>query len=93
MARRPREPAHLAPAELLTFDRADWERGDDDGRWQPAFQRWWKARAEFREKYPDSDTLGNRLEQIRLEVCTQQNTMRAEWEATHGPDDYPTAEL
>ena len=78
MARRAHRPAHLAPVELLSFDRQHWEREDDNGRWQPAFLRWLKARAEFRASHPNSDALGNRLEQIRTE-----------YQAQHTPEHYP----
>jgi hypothetical protein len=83
MARHRRPQADLSPVELRTFDRQQWARERDNGRWQPAFQRWKAARRAFCEAHPESMALGNKLERMRIEY-------QAQFTPEHYPPDAKT---
>jgi hypothetical protein len=57
-----------APAELVTFDSAEWAAaGDALGDWQPAFRRWAAARRAWIRQHPDSE-LGDQVDLLIGEV-------------------------
>jgi hypothetical protein len=74
-----RRSVDMVPAQLRSYDRADWERPGDKG-WQPAFQRWKAARAAWVAAHPGSQALGNGVERMRAEY-------QAQFSSEHYPPD------
>jgi hypothetical protein len=90
---RRRKPVELVVDDRLkVFTLTDWAQPGDGGRWQPAWLRWREARAAWVAANPGSNALGDGATRIGVEVRTQLATMRAEWNATHRPNDFPTAD-
>jgi hypothetical protein len=88
-----RKPLELAvDGRLRAFTLTDWATPDDGGCWQEPWLRWRAARAAWVVEHPNSHGLGDAATRIAVEVQTQVATMRREWSATHGPDDFPLRE-
>jgi hypothetical protein len=73
---RHRKPTELVDPRLRSFVRSDWAQ-PGDGRFDP-LRRWVAARKAWVSARPNSEALGNRLEQIR-----------AEYQAQHSREHYP----
>jgi hypothetical protein len=89
---RRRKPELVVDPRLKVFTLTDWAVPGDGGRWQPGWLRWREARKAWVAAHPNSLALGDAATRIGVEVRTQLATMAAEWNATHAPGDYPTAE-